>query len=820
MDFERFFFEATGHSPYPWQATVARDGLPELIDVETGAGKTAGVVLGWLWRRLHMSRDGCGAPSWLVLAFPMRSLVDQTSQTVKEWTAKVAPAVETCVLRGGDGRIDRSWRDRPGRPTVIVGTIDMLVSRALNRGYVSNRWVWPVEFGLLNSDCHWVFDEVQLMGPTLATSRQLDAFRRMFGTLARCNSTWMSATVCRETLRTVDNRDLAATVVLSPADREDGELKRRLGAIRTIREITIPGGTRYDRSLASTVLTRHRPGTRTLVIVNTVQRAISVFRAISKEIGQDGPRCDLLHSRFRPYERNHMIDSILNTTIDPSGPGAILVSTQVVEAGVDISSAVLITEAAPWSSIVQRAGRCNRDGEVVDTELWWTEPPGADPYTEHDIGAAAEALRAREGRSVTSTELRENAHNVATLAPIYPTLRKRDLSQLFDTSPDLIGNDVDVSRFIRDSDDVDVFACWRESAELSHSDRPDETSGAEMSAPFKGGPIQSEEMCRVRIGEARTWLKGKRAWVLDPGSRRSRWVPLRPDLLRPGTLIVVDAMAGGYDSVLGFSPNSTKLVDCVPDAAEPGDPDRAPIEESVGDDPATPVGEWIRLVDHLRDAAEAASQLVDEVAWEGLDDRLKMAVTRAAALHDIGKAHPVFQETLRRAMPKGESERLQSLGPLAKSAEHLGRHERRYFRHELVSGLMVRAHETELIGDLDERSRALVAYLVAAHHGRVRMAIRSLPGEEPPRDRSDARIALGVVDGDNVPLIDIGDRQVPPTTMDLSVMELGQVRSWDAMIQCLVDDVGPFKLAGLEALVRLSDWRASARGSSVTGDRS
>ena len=67
MDFERFFFEATGHSPYPWQATVARDGLPELIDVETGAGKTAGVVLGWLWRRLHAHE-----PGWLRCAFVAR----------------------------------------------------------------------------------------------------------------------------------------------------------------------------------------------------------------------------------------------------------------------------------------------------------------------------------------------------------------------------------------------------------------------------------------------------------------------------------------------------------------------------------------------------------------------------------------------------------------------------------------------------------------------------------------------------------------------------------------------------------------------------
>lgn len=37
-----------------------------------------------------------------------------------------------------------------------------------------------------------------------------------------------------------------------------------------------------------------------------------------------------------------------------------VVATQAVEAGVDVSARVLITELAPWSSLVQRFGRCNR----------------------------------------------------------------------------------------------------------------------------------------------------------------------------------------------------------------------------------------------------------------------------------------------------------------------------------------------------------------------------------------------------------------------------------------------------------------------------
>ena len=66
--FQQMALAASGHEPYPWQARVAAEGLPELLAVETGAGKTAGVVLPWLWRRrLHpYMAVRAATPHWLV----------------------------------------------------------------------------------------------------------------------------------------------------------------------------------------------------------------------------------------------------------------------------------------------------------------------------------------------------------------------------------------------------------------------------------------------------------------------------------------------------------------------------------------------------------------------------------------------------------------------------------------------------------------------------------------------------------------------------------------------------------------------------------
>jgi CRISPR-associated endonuclease/helicase Cas3 len=45
--FEELFGEATGHPPYGYQARIARNGLPDVVQAPTGAGKT-GVILAWL----------------------------------------------------------------------------------------------------------------------------------------------------------------------------------------------------------------------------------------------------------------------------------------------------------------------------------------------------------------------------------------------------------------------------------------------------------------------------------------------------------------------------------------------------------------------------------------------------------------------------------------------------------------------------------------------------------------------------------------------------------------------------------------------------
>jgi CRISPR-associated endonuclease/helicase Cas3 len=802
---EQLYRRCLDREPFAYQRKLAVDGLPEVLDVPTGCGKTAAVMMGWLYRRcLHPDLAvRVATPRRLVWCTPLRTLTEQTAAQARQWlsNAGLGGLVAVHELVGGRPPL-ADWRLHLDENAILVATLDMALSRALNRGYGLSLHAWPVDFALVNNDCHWVFDEVQLMGPALVTSRQLHGLRDSMGTAGPTGGTWMSATLHEAGLRTVDSPDSATVFRLNDLPPDEALNARRAAEKRLVCRM-VEDPKRFAKGLAEVAAAEHRAGTLSVVVVNTVELAQESYRLLVKAL----PDVDivLLHSRFRPGDRRSALERALS---DP-GPGRIVVSTQVIEAGVDMSATTMITECAPWSSLVQRAGRCNRWGEVEDARFVVVESPAKGPYEAADVEQAWVECRSLDGAIVTPEDLA--ARSVHETVGVHPALRRADLLDLFDTAADLSGNHVDVGRFIRDSDDLDVSIAWRDVGTAGLDDRP------RAAAP--------EELCSVPIGKARELLNrhsgpGSRAWsfLAQPSARHpvAGWQPIDAADLRPGMTLLLDVSAGFYSSELGFSLLAKDAVEpiepSVPATEGQGRDDGAVVAEALSDDLAPDddplsVGYSapVLLSTHLLDAEAAAADLCDAL---GSPDHVAAAVKQAARLHDLGKAHGIWQA----AAHDGEVETGQVLAKSGRRGRL--RYGRPGFRHELVSALAVVA-QPELAGDCDPD---LVAYLVGAHHGRARVSLPVWASDGANGDEVPGRVerrVLGVVHGDSLDAVDLGGGlRSSPMTLSLDIATLGLDadgnRSWVDRASRLVEREGVFVLAWMETLVRIADWRASA----------
>ncbi len=573
-DFDGFFRQATGHEgPFDYQQKLALDEeLAQLLDVPTGAGKTAGVVLAWLWRRRFADEATRKAtPRRLVYCLPMRVLVEQTRDNVVNWLHRLgllggAAYVQTkegkevvvdyepnwehpdkiavTVLMGGEDADE--WDLYPERDAVIIGTQDMLLSRALNRGYGMSRYRWPMHFGLLNNDCMWVMDEVQLMGVGVETSAQMHAFWEMMGTQGNNHTIWMSATLGKKQLETVDHPKPTSgwsACLLGSSDYSIPILQKRYNAEKPIAKAPIHLDEEdiknsYAENVAQLVLSKHKPLTLTLCVVNNVSRAQEIFQKLLDNRRSE-KNTAVLHSHFREGDR-----AVRMAILTQEGD-RIVVSTQVVEAGVDISAHTLITELAPWPSLVQRFGRCNRYGEYGGALIEWIDIAMEDekdklmlPYDTETLEIARRILTEPRLTDVGPKTLAGISYEPPVV--IRPVIRRKDILDLFDTTPDLTGNDLDVSRYIRDGDDKDVQVYWR--------DLPGDAP------PGKLGSPQREELCSVSIGEINRYLKKNTGWTWDHLDARWRSVGKGGEMndCRPGQVLLLDPENGGYDNITGW----------------------------------------------------------------------------------------------------------------------------------------------------------------------------------------------------------------------------------------------------------------------------
>jgi CRISPR-associated endonuclease/helicase Cas3 len=856
-EYSVWFEKMLEFTPHNWQQALADDikCKNRLIRIPTGMGKTIGVLAAWLYHRVILKDEAW--PRRLVWCLPMRVLVEQTETEARTmlktlgllWDEKGSHQgkVGVHVLMGGvDGG---DWHLHPEECSILIGTQDMLLSRALNRGYGTARARWPMEFGQLNQDAIWVMDEVQLMDVGLATSAQLQQFREedQEKSIRPCFTWWMSATLQPDWLESVDTKTMVEKLKASqlgiPAKNRTGNLWNVTKSL----EIEPVGD---NATIAAIALREHKDladstnGKITLVILNTVDRAIAVYDEIRKRRGT-ATDDKLIHSRFRGQERAMWREAFLCRNACRQGVDRIIVATQVVEAGVDISAGCLVTELAPWPSLVQRFGRAARYGgkaKVVVVSRNLTGDKDALPYERLDLEAALNACNLIKDKGVSQASLEdfEAALDTETRSKLYPyapmhLLLRRELDELFDTTPDLTGTDLDISRFIRTGEERDCQVFW-------------DTWDGEVPPDTLQAPRQA--LCSIACYKVAKWLceKGKlkdgcQAFVFDYLS--DQWKPLREADIRPGRTILVHPDWGGYHPEKGFTGEKRGKNEAAVQSV--------PLQSPISKDMLSDIGQdndrlslteiYQTISQHGLAVAGMAANIAKIL---NLATPIQQRLAQAGRFHDLGKAHPRFQALI---SPTNIP------GPFAKAPKSAWNGlPQGGLRHELASALalfellaITNQHHEALLGScaelieigaisldpvtaipstignelalLNAAEFNLLLYLVASHHGKVRAALHACPADQAAGGETmDSMPIRGIYEHDKLPAFPLPthagkEEIIVGLSLHLAPAQLGLSGrygpSWRERTLSLQEHYGPFALAYLEALLRAADIRTS-----------
>ena len=124
---------------------------------------------------------------------------------------------------------------------------------------------------------------------------------------------------------------------------------------------------------------------KVLVIVNTINKAIELYDEL-KETGAEN--INVLHSRFIPEDRNKKESSIKEFSKQKDAVG-VWITTQIVEASLDIDFDILYTEMSTLDSLFQRMGRCYRNREyeeqLPNIKIYIKEASGIGYVYDNDI---------------------------------------------------------------------------------------------------------------------------------------------------------------------------------------------------------------------------------------------------------------------------------------------------------------------------------------------------------------------------------------------------------------------------------------------------
>lgn len=451
-DFSTTFEQLTGHQPYPWQKQLfcafLSNCLPKALDIPTGLGKTSVMAI-WLIAHL-LGENNVRPPMRLIYVVNRRTIVDQATEEAIRLGERLSPQDKKILAGTEDWQLPIStlrgaladngdWLLSPHRPSIIVGTVDMIGSRLLFNGYRTGRWQKSRHAGLLGCDALLVHDEAHLSKPfqtmlDWSAGQQRNHPRRL-------QIMPMSAT----------GGDSDGNEVLRIGDEDRDKACDKLQAVKRVHLHDCKE--KLDAAKLVELAMAHKDeNARIIIFARTPDVADKVVSELAKEkIGRE--QIALLTGTIRGYERDKLVDNpVLRHLLQGWGNDQpqteYLVATSAGEVGADFDADHLVCDLSTMDAMIQRIGRVNRRGGqerkaqidvLLDIPAVKSDkegkPKNLRPIESARITSAAflKALEAEQGDGFDASpeaigKWRERPNYAAACEPSVPTITPHDVT--------------------------------------------------------------------------------------------------------------------------------------------------------------------------------------------------------------------------------------------------------------------------------------------------------------------------------------------------------------------------------------------------------
>jgi len=345
---------------------------PLIVKLPTGYGKTS------ITLSMGLACRESGA-SWLrvIHVLPMRSIVDDVEFRLRENLQKIGLA-EIGVYKQYMGSPMTPFYCGRG---IIVTTLDTFMMNLFK--VPASEFRKLIELGYAHYDIPRaniyssaiVFDEFHLLSGLGGLSEELKSLASTLAAVRALCEVGVPLVISTATLPEILVEAISRILMRAGIEFHErnilrwGELRdKSFEEYRRTVKVSLEVIEKHD---VMKILKKGR-GRRVLFVANKVERAVEIFRKIRQSLGAK-TRVILLHGRLREDVKRQRVKDI--------DEAKVVVATQVIEAGIDKSFDILITDPCPLDRLIQRAGRVARFRGSASGKIYVIEPMDDEPYS-------------------------------------------------------------------------------------------------------------------------------------------------------------------------------------------------------------------------------------------------------------------------------------------------------------------------------------------------------------------------------------------------------------------------------------------------------